>query len=74
MYWIASGKKTWFYELASILQKETNCKIKYTKTPRYTKKVDVGNFYVNNSKLRDLGWSPKVTVKDGIKKTLKFLG
>ena len=74
LYWIASGKKTWFYELASILQKETNCKIKYTKTPRYTKKVDVGNFYVNNSKLRDLGWSPKVTVKDGIKKTLKFLG
>ncbi len=74
LYWIASGKKTWFYELGSILQKETNCKIKYTKTPRYTKKVDVGNFYVNNSKLRDLGWSPKVTVKDGIKKTLKFLG
>ena len=74
LYWIASGKKTWFYELGSILQKETNCKIKYTKTPRYTKKVDVGNFYVNNSKLRDLGWSPKVTVKDGVKKTLKFLG
>jgi|TARA_B110000438_G_scaffold293932_1_gene334547 UDP-glucose 4-epimerase len=74
LYWIASGKKTWFYHLGSILQKETNCKIRYVETPSYTKKVDVGNFYVNNSKLRELGWSPKITLRDGIKKTLKFLG
>lgn len=74
LYWIASGKKTWFYHLGNTLQKETNCKIRYVETPSYTKKVDVGNFYVNNSKLRELGWSPKITLRDGIRKTLKFLG
>lgn len=73
LYWIASGKKTWFYQLANILKEETNCKIKYMKAPPYTKKVDVGNFYVNNSKLKHLGWNPKITVRDGIKKTIDFL-
>ena len=44
----------------------------YPKTPTYTKKVDVGNFIVNNSKLRKLGWSPKVSIDSGIRKTLDY--
>ena len=47
-------------------------KIKYVNPPVYTQKVDVGNFVVNNSKLKSLGWKPKVSVKDGIKKTLEY--
>ena len=72
LYWISSGKKTWFYEFANILEKNTNCKVVYPKTPTYTKKVDVGNFIVNNVKLRKLGWSPKISVNVGIKKTLDY--
>ena len=72
LYWISSGKKTWFYEFANILEKNTNCKVVYPKTPTYTKKVDVGNFIVNNAKLRKLGWSPKISINVGIKKTLNY--
>ena len=72
LYWISSGKKTWFYEFANILEKNTGCKIIYPKTPTYTKKVDVGNFIVNNSKLCKLGWSPKIPINVGIKKTLDY--
>ena len=72
LYWISSGKKTWFYEFANILEKNTNCKVVYPKTPTYTKKVDVGNFIVNNSKLCKLGWSPKISISVGIKKTLDY--
>ena len=72
LYWISSGRKTWFYEFAKILEKNTNCKVVYPKTPAYTKKVDVGNFIVNNSKLRKLGWSPKIPVNVGIRKTLDY--
>jgi len=72
LYWISSGKKTWFYEFASILEKNTNCKVVYPKTPTYTKKVDVGNFIVNNAKLRKLGWLPKISINVGIKKTLDY--
>ena len=72
LYWISSGKKIWFYELAKLLEKLTNAKVKFVKTPNYTKKVDVGNFVVNNSKLRLLGWKPKMNLDEGIKKTLEY--
>jgi len=70
LYWISSGKKTWFYNFAKLLKKYTDCKINYPPTPKYTKQVDVGNFVVDNKKLKSLGWKPKVTLEDGIKKTL----
>ena len=72
LYWISFGKKIWFYELAKLLEKLTNAKVKFVKTPNYTKKVDVGNFVVNNSKLRSLGWKPKMNLDQGIKKTLEY--
>ena len=72
LYWISSGKKTWFKKFAGALQKVTKCEIDYPKTPNYTKKVDVGNFVVNNSKLKKLGWKPKITINEGIEKTLEF--
>ena len=71
LYWISSGKKTWFYQLGTILEKINPGKIKYVKSPTYTKKVDVGNFVVNNQKLKKLGWSPKISVEKGIFLTLK---
>ncbi len=72
LYWVSSGKKTWFYQLGTILEKTLNTKVNYVKSPTYTKKVDVGNFVVNNSKLRSLGWKPKVSIKDGILKTIEY--
>jgi len=71
-YWISSGKKTWFSKLGKLLEKNTKAHIKFTLTPKYTKKVDVGNFVVDNSKLQKLGWIPKVSVENGIKKTLDY--
>ena len=70
LYWISSNKKTWFYQLGKLLEKHTNGKIKYVKLPNYTKKVDVGNFIVNNTKLKNLGWTQKVSLENGIKQTL----
>ena len=72
LYWISSGKKTWFYQISKILEKLTNTKTKYVKAPKYTKKVDVGNFVVNNSKLKKLGWKPKISVEEGIDNTIKY--
>ena len=72
LYWISSNKKTWFYQIGSELEKLTKAKTKYVKQPKYTKKVDVGNFVVDNSKIKKLGWKPKVSVKDGIIETLKY--
>ena len=72
LYWISSSKKVWFHELGKLLAKLTNAKVKFVKAPNYTKKVDVGNFVVNNSKLKALGWKTKVNLNQGIKETLEF--
>ncbi len=72
LYWIASGKQTWFFELGKYLNQLTGATIKYVKPPTYTKKVDVGNFLVDNSKLRALGWKPKISMVEGFKKTIEY--
>jgi nucleoside-diphosphate-sugar epimerase len=72
LYWISSNKKTWFHQLGNWLTQFSNVKVNYVNSPAYTQKVDVGNFVVDNSKLKLLGWKPKVSVKDGIKRTLEY--
>jgi len=72
LYWISSNKKTWFYQIGNQLEKLTLAKTKYVKQPKYTKKVDVGNFVVNNSKIKKLGWKPKISIKEGITETLNY--
>lgn len=72
LYWISSGRKTWFYELGDWLNDLTSSQVKYIESPQYTKKVDVGNFLVDNSKLKSLGWDIKTPVKEGIRKTLDY--
>lgn len=72
LYWISSGRKTWFYELGNLLKKLTTTNVHHVPSPKYTKKVDVGNFVVDNTKLRKLGWIPKVSVELGISKTLDY--
>lgn len=72
LYWISSGKKTWFYNIGKNLKQLTNANIIYENPPSYTKKVDVGNFVADNSKLKSLGWTLETSVKDGIKQTLDY--
>ncbi len=72
IYWVANGNKTWFYEIGQSLEKLTNAKISYVPSPEYTTKIDVGNFLVDNSKLSSLGWSPNVSLIEGIEKTIDF--
>ena len=72
LYWISSNTKTWFYEFGETLQRLTRTPVVYVDPPKYTKQVDVGNFLVDNSKLRSLGWEPKASLEDGIKKTLEY--
>jgi len=71
IYWISSSEKIWFRDFAKILKEITDCRINYPQTPEYTKKVDVGNFVVDNTKLKKLGWKPKIELKVGIEKTMK---
>ena len=72
LYWISSGKKTWFYDIGNWLEELTKSKVKYIQSPEYAKKTDVGNFVVDNSKLKSLGWNQTVDIKKGIELTLDY--
>lgn len=72
LYWISSFEKTWFRDFGKTLQRLTGSSVKYVESPAYTKKVDVGNFVVDNSKLGSLGWKKKYTLEQGIQKTLHY--
>jgi len=72
LYWISSGKKLWFYDLGKTLTGFTGAKVKYLPSPSYTKKVDVGNFVVDNSKLKKLGWKQKTSINEGIRQTVEY--
>jgi nucleoside-diphosphate-sugar epimerase len=71
-YWLGSGIKTWFYEFAEILNELTKTKFNYVNSPDYTKKVDVGDILIDNSKLKQLGWEPKISLREGINLTLDY--
>lgn len=71
-YWISSNTKTWFSEIGKILEENTSGIVNYGESTEYNKKVDVGNFLVDNSKLQSLGWKPSISVKDGILKTIEY--
>ena len=41
--------------------------------PEERKKIDIGDFYGDSSKLQqDSGWTPKVSLKDGLKEMVDF--
>ena len=55
LYWVSSNTKTWFHEIGKILEEKTKGTVIYGDATEYNKKVDVGNFLVDNSKLKSLG-------------------
>lgn len=71
-YFAGTGVKTWFYEVSRWLEELTKGNVVYVKSPDYHKRINVGNIVVDNTKIRSLGWSWQVSVKDGIKKTLEY--
>ena len=71
-YFVGTGTKTWFHEIVKIIEEFTAAKIIYVDAPPYHKKIDVGNFAVDNTKLKNLGWEYSVGIKNGIKNILDY--
>ena len=72
LYFIGTNTPTWFYEIGNWIEELTRGKVVYVKSPDYHKRVDVGNIIVDNAKIKQLGWNWKVSVKEGLRKTLEY--
>jgi len=71
-YFVGSGEKTWFYDIGRWIEELTDGKVAYVEPPDFHQRIDVGNVVIDNGKIRSLGWDWKVTVKEGLKKTLEY--
>lgn len=68
------GKPISLLELTkSMIQAYGKGKYKLIPAPKERKKIDIGNFYGDYSKIKKtLGWKPKVSLKQGLKKTFEY--
>jgi len=72
IYFVGTNKPTWFYEIGKWIEELTPGHVVYVESPEYHKRIDVGNIVVDNTKLKKLGWDWKISVKEGLKKTLEY--
>lgn len=72
LYFVGTNTPTWFYDIGKWIEELTLGKVVYVKSPDYHKRVDIGNIVIDNAKIKRLGWDWKVSVKDGLKKTLEY--
>ena len=70
IYNIGSGKSYSISEVCKITEKLINKKIIILKDSTLTREFDPKNIVSDNSKLKKLGWKPKISLKKGLEKTL----
>ena len=73
-YWISSFERVMMRDFGEMLGSITGSPVKVVDPPEYTKKVDVGDFVVDNSALRSLGWGKRYSLEEGVRKTLEYFG
>jgi UDP-glucose 4-epimerase len=72
LYFVGTNKPTWFYEIGEWIEKLTLGRVIYVESPDYHKRIDIGNIVIDNTKIRQLGWNWRVSVREGLEKTLEF--
>lgn len=72
LYFVGTGVKTWFYDIATWIKELTQCGVEFVEPPDFHKRIDIGDIVVDNTKMRSLGWDWGVPVKEGLAKTLEY--
>ena len=73
IYYVGRGEFTKFRELINIVMEQIpNTKVKAINPPDFHKNVGIVDFVCDNSDLKKLGWTPKTSLEDGIKRTIEF--
>ena len=69
IYYVGNGKPQKFKELIDIVIEEAKSgTIKNISPSEFHNRIGIKDFYCDNSPLRNLGWKPKISIREGIKK------
>lgn len=69
VYYISRGESVSFRQLVDwIIEVTGNNKVNVVNSPDFHKNVGIDDFVCDINPLKELGWTPKVLLKDGIKK------
>ncbi len=73
LYFIGSGKPRRLKEIFGlIIETVRSGHIEQIQTPEFHRKVGTGDFWVDNTKLRSLGWKEEVDLAQGIRMTADY--
>ena len=73
VYYVGRGEFIKFKKLIEIIQDQIpNTKVNVIVPPEFHKNVGIVDFVCDNSDLKDIGWSPKVSLEEGIKRTINY--
>jgi len=73
IYYVGRGEKTKFIDLIKMALEESGTgKIKYVSPPDFHNRVGINDYFCDNGPLKKLGWEPKISIREGIKKTIEY--
>ncbi|MCK5624960.1 NAD-dependent epimerase/dehydratase family protein [Candidatus Pacearchaeota archaeon] len=72
-YYIGRGEGVKFKKLVDIIIEEAmNGTINLINSPSFHKASGINDYYCDNTQLKKLGWKPKISLREGIRKTIKW--
>jgi UDP-glucose 4-epimerase len=73
VYYVGRGEGgTKFIDLINIVIEEScSGRVKYINPPEFHNKVGIKDFYADTTPLKNLGWKPEVSLRQGIKKVVE---
>jgi UDP-glucose 4-epimerase len=73
IYYIGGGRGTKFRNLAEVIIEEASGgRIVSIEPPDFHKRVGIKNYFCDNSMLKGLGWEEKVSLREGIRRTVNW--
>ncbi len=73
VYYVGRGEYVKFRRLIDIIIEQIpDTKVNVIEPPEFHKAVGIKDFVCDNSDLKGLGWTPKVSLEEGIKRTIEF--
>jgi UDP-glucose 4-epimerase len=72
LYFAGTGNKAYFKDLAEYIREFTGTPYHFVPSPDYHKRINVGDFVINPAKLAALGWTAKVSPREGVRLTVEY--